>query len=210
MSLAESHGFIMWPRCVRTFFPFSKPPWSWLASGYAGIHILPTRSSNCSQAAAHWNRQPVRENPTESPWSHRPRGGWKSSVGWCRKTRGKEESWVVGVERDERRSKNERGPHAHEADHRGLCRQGAEQWPLCVYIRRIISDKGILASSAGSRSLVATPPTPFPPLSLCLCAWRPLPRWKAEQIGTSKRAQEGEKQQRKVIKRKQWGLWHKS
>lgn len=64
MSLAESHGFIMWPRCVRTFFPFSKPPCSWLASGYAGIHILPTRAGSHSQATAHWNRQPVRENPT--------------------------------------------------------------------------------------------------------------------------------------------------
>lgn len=47
--------------------------------------------------------------------------------------------------------------------------KGAEQWPLCVYMRHIIWDKAVLASSPCSRSLVATPPAPLPlALSLSL------------------------------------------
>lgn len=51
-----------------------------------------------------------------------------------------------------------------------------EQWPLCVYMWHIISDKVILGSSLSPCPLVATPPAPLPLLSLCLCTQRPLPR----------------------------------
>lgn len=37
----------------------------------------------------------------------------------------------------------------------------AEQWPLCVYMRRIISDKAILPPSSSSCPLVATLPALF-------------------------------------------------
>lgn len=183
----------MWPRCARTFFPFFIPPCSWLASGYAGIHILPTRAGKHSQATAHWNRQPVRENPTESLGAIGPAVG------------GNLLSAAAG-------SQGAGGREGGAKRKRATRSWGWSQGPLlnngpCVYMRRIISDKAILASSLSSCPLVATPPAPLPLLSLCLCTQRPLPRWKAEQIRAGKRVQEGEKLQRKVIRRKQWGLW---
>lgn len=125
-SLAEPHGFIMWPRCVHLFFffLFFSPPL--LPFALFLIGRLATRGFVfCQQARGTSRRPPLigtdrlsGKKPGKSPRSHRPRGGWKSPVGWCRKTRG-----LTG---------GGGGAHVHKADHRGLCRKGPPNNGPCV------------------------------------------------------------------------------
>lgn len=191
MSRPESHGFIMWPRCARTFPLSSNLPvlqWRLATRGFIFCQHVHANTSRPLLIGTDSLSGKIQPSPPEL---------LAPAVVSCQPGAGREGAGGAGGMKGGARKKE-----GHTLL-RLITGTSAEQWPLCVYMWRIISDKAILASP-----LLVPPccnPSCFFP-SLSLCTQRPLPRWMAEPIRAGKRVQEGEKQQ-KVIRRKQWGLW---